>query len=413
MTVATIEVKDGNPVGAIQQLLRSILERGLVSAILAPQEIPSKKTVVQTLVRDPAKLDAANPLAPVFSVNSARILAKMCAVLAPQALADDTEAPDQTEAPDEPDESAEAEAGENQTQAESADQAADGPAEAPPIGVVLRACEVRAVVELVKLQQIDLAPFLIIGVDCWGAYSVPDYAAKVSAGPQDGSVTADFLKQAAAGTLPEDLRGACRICQFPVPTCADVAIQLIGEDINRQIGLQAGTDKGRALLAAMELDETPESDGRADAVAKLTEAKKALADQDLSDFLATIEELCINCRNCSAVCPICYCKQCVFDGQVFQYPLDKYLDWSGKKGVLGLPTDKLLFHLTRLSHVVTSCVACGQCEAACPNGIALGRVYQRISAAAQQALDYEAGRSLDEELPLSTFREDELAVAEN
>ncbi len=401
-----------------------------MSAILAPQEIPSKKTVVQTLVRDPAKLDAANPLAPVFSVNSARILAKMCAALAPQAPADDAEAPDQAEVPDEPDESAkpaEAEAGEDQTQAEPDDQAADAPpaeaeqiapeadepAEAPPIGVVLRACEVRAVVELVKLQQIDLAPFLIIGVDCWGAYSVPDYAAKVSAGPQDGSVTADFLKQVAAGTLPEDLRGACRICQFPTPTCADVAIQLIGEDINRQIGVQAGTDKGRALLAALALDETPESDGRADAVAKLIEAKKALADQDLSDFLATIEELCINCRNCSTVCPICYCKQCVFDGQVFQYPLDKYLDWSGKKGVLGLPTDKLLFHLTRLSHVVTSCVACGQCEAACPNGIALGRVYQRISAAAQQALDYEAGRSLDEELPLSTFREDELAAAEN
>ncbi len=76
-TVAIIEVKDGNPAGAIQELLRSMLSQGLVSAILVPQEIPSKKTVVQTLVHDPAKLDAANPLAPVFGVNSARIISRM------------------------------------------------------------------------------------------------------------------------------------------------------------------------------------------------------------------------------------------------------------------------------------------------------------------------------------------------
>ncbi|MFQ6035082.1 MAG: 4Fe-4S dicluster domain-containing protein, partial [Sedimentisphaerales bacterium] len=131
------------------------------------------------------------------------------------------------------------------------------------------------------------------------------------------------------------------------------------------------------------------------------------------DFLETISSLCINCHNCRAVCPICYCKQCVFEGEVFAYSMDKFLNWSGKKGILPMPPDKLLFHLTRMSHVATSCVACGQCEAACPNGIPLGRVYQNISTAAQQALGYEAGRSLDEELPLTTFREDELSVVED
>ena len=93
--------------------------------------------------------------------------------------------------------------------------------------------------------------------------------------------------------------------------------------------------------------------------------------------------------------------------------MEKYLDWSDRRGVLSMPPDKLLFHLTRMSHVATSCVACGQCEAACPSGIPLGRVYQKISAAAQEALDYEAGRSLDDELPLTTFREDELSIVEN
>ena len=98
---------------------------------------------------------------------------------------------------------------------------------------------------------------------------------------------------------------------------------------------------------------------------------------------------------------------------MFQSRLDKYLSWADKRGALSMPPDKLLFHLTRMSHVATSCVGCGQCEAACPNGIPLGRIYQKISAAAQESLGYEAGRSLDDELPLTTFREDELSVVES
>ncbi len=123
--------------------------------------------------------------------------------------------------------------------------------------------------------------------------------------------------------------------------------------------------------------------------------------------------MCINCHNCRAVCPICYCKQCLFDGKVFEYPLERYMDLSGKKGAMGMPPDKVLFHLTRMSHVASSCAACGQCEAACPSGIPLGRIYQKISAAAQAALGYTAGVSLEDELPLTTFREDELSVVED
>ncbi len=430
--MAIIEVKDNNPVRAIQELLRSMLSRGLVSAILVPQEIPSKKTVVKTLVRDPARLDAVNPLAPVFGVNSARIIAKMCigqmASLPLESAAAEQPKEEQAESPatenqaseqkkeqtpeqkqSEPEEHVPAEA----SSANVEQAATEGQSTPAPIAVVLRPCEIRALVELVKLQQASMDPFLVIGVDCWGTYSVQDYAAKVSQSPQGSSVTADFLKQVTGGNFPEELRGACRGCQHPAPTYADVAIQLIGENINQQILLQAQTEKGKEIFKALGLEVTPESNERQNAIAQLKEAKKQLAEQDQIDFLETIASLCINCHNCQAVCPICYCKQCVFDGEVFEYAMDKYLNWSGKKGILPMPPDKLLFHLTRMSHVATSCVACGQCESACPNGIPLGRVYQKISTAAQEALGYEAGRSLDEELPLTTFREDELSVVED
>ena len=90
IAVAIIEVKDNNTAGAIQELLRSLLSKGLVSAVLAPQEIPSSKTVVQTMVRAPEKLTTVNPLAPVFGVNSARIIAKMCVGLMKSPAAEPT-----------------------------------------------------------------------------------------------------------------------------------------------------------------------------------------------------------------------------------------------------------------------------------------------------------------------------------
>ncbi len=427
IAVAIIKVKDNNPAAAIQELLRSMLSQGLVSAVLVPQEIPSSKTVVQTLVRDPAKLGAANPLAPVFGVNSARIVAKMCIDQMVRAPADvdevqepeqeqESEQEQQADSPDAEDKASAQEEGQasepGQDDSEQQPAGCDGQSRPAPIALVLRPCEIRALVELVKLQQASMDPFLVIGVDCWGTYSVKEYAAKVK-GSGDSSVTADFLKQVTAGNLPEEVRGACRICQYPAPTYADVVIQLIGDDINQQIHVQAQSEKGKELFTALGLEDTPESGEREKAIAKLKDDKKQLAEKDQVDFLDMISSLCINCHNCRAVCPICYCKQCVFEGEVFKYPLEKYLNLSGKKGFLCMPPDKLLFHLTRMSHVATSCVACGQCEAACPNGIPLGQIYHKISTAVQEALGYEAGRSLDDELPLTTFREDELSVVEN
>ncbi|UCF08922.1 MAG: 4Fe-4S binding protein, partial [Thermoplasmata archaeon] len=70
--------------------------------------------------------------------------------------------------------------------------------------------------------------------------------------------------------------------------------------------------------------------------------------------------------------------------------------------------DTLLFHLTRLNHMSTSCVGCGMCEQACPSEIALLRFYKTAGYKAQKLFEYVPGRSLDEPLPLLTFREDEL-----
>jgi formate dehydrogenase subunit beta len=115
---------------------------------------------------------------------------------------------------------------------------------------------------------------------------------------------------------------------------------------------------------------------------------------------------CINCYNCRVACPVCYCKECVFVTDVFNHEPAQYLQWAERSGVLKMPTDTLFYHLTRLAHMSTACVGCGQCSNACPNDIPVMEVFRTVARHTQQAFDYEAGRDL-EAPPLSVFKESE------
>jgi len=106
-------------------------------------------------------------------------------------------------------------------------------------------------------------------------------------------------------------------------------------------------------------------------------------------------------------CPVCYCKECVFVTAVFDHEPSQYLQWSQRKGVIKLPTDTIFFHITRLAHISTACVGCGQCSNACPNDIPVMELFRAIAHQTQKAFNYQAGRDLDDKPPLSEFQEDE------
>jgi formate dehydrogenase subunit beta len=285
------------------------------------------------------------------------------------------------------------------------------------LGVVLRSCEIRALVELVKFQQANLDNVLIVGIDCLGTYKVADWQAG------RGGVTPPVQgigEGAESGELkPLDglqFRAACQICEQPLPEGEHVAltIGLLGVEPGR-LYLKARDDLAQAL--GLEAGDAPA--GRAKAAGRLVVARTQARDAALAEFRGRVNSMdtllaqfstCIRCHNCMVNCPICYCKECIFRTATFDHDSQLFYQWAERKGTVRMLPDTLLFHLTRLNHMVSSCVGCGLCSDACPADIPVATVFRTVGHKVQALFDYHPGRSLDEAAPVQEFREDELTT---
>lgn len=365
---ALIPVEDGDTLAAVRGFLKQLLERQIVDMLLVPLETPAdtdRSGVIPALVADPDLLDTANPLAPVMGLNMARAAGRV-SIREPRVR----------------------------------------------VGVVLRPCELRALVELVKLQQASLDDLVTIGIDCLGTYDVPGYSAMWDTGDLD---MAALLATALTGDLsPQEgyaFRDACEMCEKPQVEGADIALELFGTDPTAGIRVLLPDD----MAGKLELVSEGENERRAEVVAKVIKARTQVRDARFAEIRERFERegiegvlaTCVGCHNCMTVCPICYCKQCLFVSHVYDHEPIQYANWARRKGACRLPSDTLLFHVTRLNHMGLSCIGCGMCTSACPVELPVGLVFRASSAPVQEAFDYVPGRSVTEPLPLITFNENE------
>jgi formate dehydrogenase subunit beta len=362
----SIPVENGDTLKTLQQFLKKLLVESVVDLLLLPMRTPSG-TITPALVSDPALLDQADPLAPVLPVNAAS-LAGCVSVRKPR----------------------------------------------PRVGAVLRSCEARALVELVKLQQASLEDMLVIAVDCAGTYGVAEYGKESTTLGDNGAELWKglFAEARQSPQSPrEGLRQACKMCEQPVFDRAAVVIELLGSSLEQEICVTLADDLGQKL------GYQPGGDSqRASVVEKLVAARTVRRDaefkairarMDGSENLSGVFAACIRCHNCMTVCPICYCKTCVFKSPVFDHEPMQYAAWTHQKGAYRMPADTTLFHLTRLNHMALSCVGCGMCSEACPAELPVGMVFRAVSQRLQEVFTYLPGRDPDEKPPLITFKADE------
>jgi formate dehydrogenase (coenzyme F420) beta subunit len=346
---------------------KGMLENGAVNAVLAPMA-QGAKGVRQTLVTSAANTDKVDPFAPVAAISGAKIASSL------------TSRPSGRK-----------------------------------VAMVLRPCEIRALVELVKLKQANLDDVLLIGMDCLGRYENTDFTKF----QEQGGTSEAFLANAQAGktaTGDFDVAGACQICEFPTVDNCDMRLCAIGSG-NGAVYVEALTPKGEEALEKSGLKAGESPAGRDEAVKKLVAVRTEARDKKFSEFRgetnsiqALSEKLsdCVNCYNCRVACPVCYCKECVFVTDTFRHNGDQFMMWADKGGMLKMPNDTTMYHLTRITHMSLFCVGCGQCTSACPNNIDLMPLFRTSAEKTQARFDYQAGRSIDEPQPMAVFKADEM-----
>ncbi len=372
MKTALIKVNGGSPRQAIIDLFKAMLEQRIVDALIVPQEVPSRRMVVPTLVVSSDGLASAIPFAPVAIINAARAVSRLTAT--------------------------------------------------DPgfkVGAILRPCEIRALVEIAKLRQATLERILIIGVDCLGTFEPTDYYHLTETGLDVEAWLAQAASSGQVALNGTKVRTACAICNAISPVGAHLSLHWVGCNVNEELYLTYDD-------SAVNLDDLFEAGilwpgelppARQSLVESLQKQRREVEEQLCADFASRVADInclldelasCMGCHNCRKVCPICVCRECIFESNLFEHEPAKYLQWAAASGAIKLPADTLLYHLTRMHHMAVSCVGCGQCESGCPSKIPLTLLFRTIGKTLQDLFTYVPGANVGEPPPLTTYKEHEL-----
>jgi formate dehydrogenase subunit beta len=358
---------EGGPREKVIAFLQQAISKGCFDAVLIPIRAEGTDSFSFLLTRDESLLKNAYPLPPIMSVQGAKAISSLT--------------------------------GHGKGKKK--------------IAAIVRPCEARATVELFKLGQVDLDNIYLITIDCPGALPLADWA-------KDAKKAEKVFAKIQKGEASESLRPICQICdKFSATGAEDLHIGIVGAKDG--IFLVPNSPKGESLLDCLSVSADADISGWKKTVNALTEKRKEKRQKFLKEFkpkatgldnLLNTFSQCINCHNCMRVCPICYCRQCLFDSPDMKFAFEDYLNRAEMAGGLKLPPETLLFHIGRMLHMSLSCVSCGACEDACPTDIPVAQVFSLVGEKNQEEFDYVPGRSREEPLPLRVYEEKEFEEVE-
>lgn len=214
------------------------------------------------------------------------------------------------------------------------------------VGIVVKGCDLKALVGLLGESQLKREELYLIGVPCAG-------------------VLANTAQPATALTT-DTIAPKCLECDAQLPVGCDFVPPL---SLPPQPAVAA---KYAAEIARLEA---------------LTPAERwAYWQEQFSK--------CIKCYACRQVCPFCFCEQCLCDRNKPQM-----VETTPR------PAGNTAWHIVRAMHLAGRCAGCAECERVCPMDIPLNLLNRKMAKELKELFDHEAGFEVQDKGPLATFTE--------
>ncbi|MEE9199598.1 MAG: 4Fe-4S dicluster domain-containing protein, partial [Dehalococcoidia bacterium] len=212
------------------------------------------------------------------------------------------------------------------------------------VGLVVKGCDAKAVVGLIRENQLKREEVLLLGVPCAGLW-------------EDGRLA---LK--------------CFACQEGVSPLSDWTIMPDGA----QEGVASPVEE-RAVAPDPRDAQIP--------------ALESLPAEERWDYWQRQFARCLRCYACRAVCPLCYCTTCISDKNRPQW-IPTTFDGLGNTA----------WNIARAMHLAGRCIDCDECARVCPADIRLDLLNRRLAQEIESQFDYRSDADADTPPPLTTFR---------